>query len=274
MPQLLQHPAIQAGAAPLVVALIVMLALGRTRFGGLAIAAAFATAVALASGFAFTPLTATRKIVLLTLGASALGVVLDLVLSPGRMRAMLVALAAAAATLWVFWPVLANKPLAEAALLGATAVLLTAWLAGYVDAALAPRPVECGAAVLQLGLGAGALAILGGSALFAQYGIALGAGAGAYLLPTLFANQARAAGATLGLAGAAGAGWVASGALILAQLQWYAAALLALVPLAARIPIATRAPVAVRTVIHALLAAIPAIAAAAAAYYGARGGAG
>ena len=50
MPQLLQHPAIQAGAVPLLAALIVMLALGRTRFGGLAVAAAFATAVALASG--------------------------------------------------------------------------------------------------------------------------------------------------------------------------------------------------------------------------------
>jgi hypothetical protein len=161
MQQLFQNPAIEAGAAPLIVALIVLLALGRTRFDGLAIAVAFATAVALASGFSVTPLTATRKIVLLTLGASALGVVLGLVPAPGRIRSALAALAATAATLWVFWPVLANRPIAEAALLGATAVPLIAWLAGYVDAALAPRPVECGAAVLLLGLGAGRARLVG-----------------------------------------------------------------------------------------------------------------
>jgi len=271
MSQLLHHPAIQAGAAPLVVALIVVLALGRTRLGGLAIAAAFVTAVALAPGLSFTPLTATRKIVLLTLLASVAGIALDALSKPGRFRSALLALAAIAATLWVFWPVLANRPLGDALLLGATGVLLTAWLVGFFDAALAARPVECAAAALALGLGAGALAIMGGSALFGQYGLAIGAGAAACLLAMICANQTRAAGATLALPAAVGTGMIAAGAMMLAHLHWYAAALLALVPLAARIPLATRAPVWLRAAIHVLLAAIPAVAAAAAAYYGTRG---
>ena len=251
-----------------------MLALGRARLGGLAVTAALATAVALVSGFGFTPLTATRKIVLLALLAAAAGIALDALARPGRLRSNALALAAACATLWVFWPALAHKPLAEAALQGATAVLLTAWLVGYLDAALASRPVECAAAVWSLGLGAGALSILGASTLYGQYGIAVSAGSSAFLLVMMVANRTYAAGSTLALPGSVATGLLTSGAMILAHLQWYAAALLALVPLAARIPIAARAPVWLRAVIHTLLAAVAAIAAGAAAYFGSRGEAG
>ena len=274
MKYILDNPAIQAGGAPFVVGLIVMLALGRARLGGLAVAAAFATVVALVSGFSFNPLTATRKIVLLTLLAAVLGITLDLTLKPGRLRSAVLALAAALATLWVFWPVVASKPPADAWLQGATAVMLTAWLVGHLDAGLASRPIACAAAVLMLGCGVGMLAILGASALFGQYGIAIGAGAGAFLLVMMIANQTRAAGATLALPGSIAAGLIASGAMILAHSQWYAAALLALVPLAAGIPTPVRAPVWRRAVIHALLASIPVAAAGAAAYFGSRSDAG
>jgi len=274
MKYLLDNPAVQAGGAPFVVGLIVMLALGRARLGGVAVTAAFATVVALVSGFSFNPLTATRKLVLLTLLASVLGIALDLTLKPGRLRSAMLALAAALATLWVFWPVLALKPPADAWLQGATAVLLTAWLVGYLDAGLASRPIACGAAILMLGVGAGVLAILGASALFGQYSIAIGAGAGAFLLVMMIANQTRAAGATLALPGAVAAGLIASGAMILAHSQWYAAALLALVPLAAGIPAAIRAPVWRRAISHALLAAVPVAAVGAAAYFGSRSDAG
>jgi len=56
------NPALQAafqgGIAPFVVALIVALVLARTRFAWLAIVAAYATQVALSTGFNFTPLSA------------------------------------------------------------------------------------------------------------------------------------------------------------------------------------------------------------------------
>ena len=70
MRELLNHPAVQGGLAPFVVALIVAELLQRMRLSGLAIIAGFAATVYLVSGFAFDPLTASRKIVLLTLAAS------------------------------------------------------------------------------------------------------------------------------------------------------------------------------------------------------------
>jgi hypothetical protein len=271
MKEFLEHPAVQAGVAPFVVGLVVALLLGRARLGGLAAVAGFATAVGLVAGFTFSPLTATRKIVLLTLAAPIVGIVLDLAWKDARSRAWVLAALAAIAALWVFWPVLAQKPMSTALLLGATAVIVTAWLVGYSDAALATRPVECGAAALLLGLGAGVLCIFGASASLGVYAIALGAGAGGYLLVMMIMNRMLHAGATLALGAALAAGLLVSATMILAQLQWYAVAIFALTPLFARIPLGARAPIWARAVIHSVLALIPVVVAIAVAYYGSRG---
>jgi hypothetical protein len=274
MTALLENPLVQSGAVPLLAGLIVALLLGRLRLGGLAVVAAFAAAVALITGFTFTPLTATRKIVLLGLAAAPAGVLADLLLRTGRVRAIALAVVAGAATLWTFWPILAQKPLVEAWLPGTVATLLVAWLVAATNGVFVSRPVEASVAALWLGVGAGALALLGASALFGQYGLALAAGAGGFLLVMMIRNRVQDAGSTLALPAALVAGLLASGALILAQLQWYAAALLALVPLAAWLQIARRSPVALRAVLLSLLAALPVVAAGALAYYAARGSAG
>ncbi len=273
MKDLLDNPLVQAGVAPFVVAFVVALLFGRIRLGGLAIAAAFATAVALVAGFTFAPLTATRKIVLLTLAAAPLGLLVDLLARTGRVRAVALGVLAAAAALWTFWPILAQKPPAEAWLPGGIVVLLAGWLVAATNGSLAARPVEAGVASLLLGVGAGALAIFGASALFGQYGFALGAGAGGFLLVMMLRNRVHDAGSTLALAASLGAGLLAGGAVILAQLQWYAAALLALVPLFVQPQLARRAPVALRAVLLSLLAAVPVVAACALAYYASRGAA-
>src|ERR1700687_1864941 len=67
MEEWLNHPAVQGGVAPFVVALIVMLLLQPVRLGGLAVVAAFCTVVYFVAGFTFIPLTATRKIIVLGL---------------------------------------------------------------------------------------------------------------------------------------------------------------------------------------------------------------
>ena len=79
MSDLLSNPAVQGGVAPFVAGLIVTVLLGRFRLGGLAVAAAFATAVYFIAGFNFTPLSATRKIILLGLAAPVVGIVVDFV---------------------------------------------------------------------------------------------------------------------------------------------------------------------------------------------------
>ena len=84
MSDLLQHPAVQGGLAPLLVALLVGFALARTRFAWVAIAAGYATMVALTVGFSFVPLTIARKTVVLGLLAPLLGIAADLLPRPAR----------------------------------------------------------------------------------------------------------------------------------------------------------------------------------------------
>jgi hypothetical protein len=231
----LGHPGVQGGIAPFVVGLVVAAVLGRARLGGLAVPAAFCVAVALIEGLTFTPLTATRKIVLLGLAALLAGIAIDFEAKVNRTLAMLVAVVCGALTVWVFWSVLRQKPPADAALLGGLAAAFVAWLV-VATMTLAGEPVRAGAAALILGLGAGIAAILGASAKLGLFGIAVGAGAGGYLLWQMVTNRTIPAGATLTLSAAVTAGLLAAGAMFLAQLPWYALIPLALIPLAVRLP--------------------------------------
>jgi hypothetical protein len=233
---ILNHPAVQGGVAPFLAALIVALALGRVRLGGLAVPAGFLAAVYLVSGIDFTPLTATRKIVLIALATPLVGMLMDFAFKPTRLGIGIAALASGAAALWVFWPVLQQKEMAQALLLGAIAVLLSIWLVGFSLAALTEHPLCAGAAGLGLGIAAGGSALLGASAVYGSYGAALAAAAGAFLLPQMISGRTMAAGATFVLPISLGAALLAVGATILAQSPWYVPPLLALIPLAARLP--------------------------------------
>src|SRR5437867_10532361 len=119
MSELLQHPADQGAVAPLVVALAVALPLARTRFAWLAIIAAYATMIALTTGFSFSPLSAPRKILLLALLAPALGVTVDLLARHPRLTSVVTASAMGVASLWVFAPALRQHEAANAYLTAA-----------------------------------------------------------------------------------------------------------------------------------------------------------
>lgn len=238
----LGHPAVQGGVAPFVVGLVVVAILAKAKLGGLAVVAAFATCVYLASGLTFTPLTSLRKLVLLGLIAPLVGIAADFVLRTGRTLTAVIAAAFGALTVWVFWSVLQQSPATEALLLGGGTAVFVAWVVGSTMD-LAGQPVRAGAAALMLGLGAGIAAILGASALLGLYGIAIGAGAGAFLLIQMLTGRRIAAGATLTLSASVGAGLVAVAALVLAQLPWYALLVLGAIPLAARLPASDRLPI-------------------------------
>jgi hypothetical protein len=241
MNDILNHPAVQGGAAPFVAALIVALVLGRGRLGGLSVVAAFATTVFFVAGFSLTPLTATRKIILLGFAAPVVGILADFAFKPTRIGGIVLALAGAAGTLWVFWPILAQKEAQQAWLLGATAVAI-AWLIGFSQIYLSGHGVRAGAAGLGLGLGAGIAAILGASASYGLYGIAVGVGAGGFLLAQMLTGKKSHAGATFMLPAALIAGLIAAGAMVLAELRWYSVLVLALVPVAACLPLPEKAP--------------------------------
>src|SRR5262249_29857269 len=137
------------------------------------------------AGFQFTPLTATRKIFLLALAAPAVGVLADFAFRPTRLGAFALALAAALAAQWAFWPVIAQKDAAHALLLGGTAAATAAWLVGFSQLNLSGDGIRAGATGLALGLGVGVAAILAASLTYGLYGIALAAGAGGFLLPQM-----------------------------------------------------------------------------------------
>jgi len=245
---ILNHPAVQGALAPFVAALIVALVLGRAKLGGLAVVAAFCTAVYLISGFGFTPLTATRKIVLLALAAPVIGILFDFAFKPTRLGTAMLALAAGLATVWVFWPVLQQKDLKIALLMGGGAAVFVAWLVGFSQGFLSAHPIRAGAAGLGLGIGIGVSAVLAASALYGQYGISLGAAAGAFLLPQMLGGKKYEAGATFMLPLALTGGLLAAATLILAQLPWYSLLALAFIPLAARLPAPEKSPLWVQAV--------------------------
>ncbi len=195
----LSNPAVQAGAAPFIAGLVVALALRPLRLSGLAVTAAFAACMYLVSGIQFSPLTATRKLLVLALAAPVIGILVDFAFKPTRLGSALIAIAAALGAWWAFGPVLQQRPGMEAWLGIASVAVATAFAVGFSQAALAGDGVRAGAAALAYGIGTGVAAIFSASIAYGSYGLALGAGAGAFLLPQMISGTKSFAGATFTL---------------------------------------------------------------------------
>lgn len=259
MQDLLNNPAVQGGFAPFVVAFVVAFALFSVRLAGLAITAALATAVYLIGGFAFPPVSAQQKILLIALAVPALGVVVDVAFKPTRAAGPVLGLIFGLLVIWVGWNVLKQKNAGAALAAGAGVAALAAWLTASCFA-LRDDPVRAGAAALTLGLGAGISAVLSASGTYGQYGASVGAGAGAFLLVQMLLGRAIHAGATFTLSAGVACGLLAAGALLGSPLPWYAAVPLALVPVGTLLPL-PRAGVWVQAIVASVYGGIPAIAA-------------
>lgn len=257
MQELLNNPVIQSSAAPFLVGLIVAALLFPVRLAGLAAGAGFLAAVWLIGAFSFEPMTATRKIVVLAVAAPVLGVLADLAFKPTRATAPILGALFGVASIWMIWSVLVQKPTQEAALLAAGVfafVLATVAL----TVSLQDRAVRAGSAGLFLGLGAGAGAVIGASALLGQYGLALGAACGAFLLLAMILGKRVFAGATLTLAASVGAALIAAGAMVLARLPWTSLIAIALIPLAVRLPLPEKLPAWIQAFVASFYALAPA----------------
>lgn len=238
--------------APFLVALVLAIALWPLRLGGLAVIAALLVCVHFVSALQLTPLTATRKVVILTAVAAASGPLLDFALKPTRVGITLIALVAASGALWAFWPVLSQHQAPQAWLLGGSAAVSLIVLIGFAMMRVAGDGVRAGAAGLALGLGAGISAIVAGSLSYGLYGIALAAGAGAFLLPQMVRGKKAAAGATFTFPAMLSGGLIAVGAMFLAQLPWYSVLVLALVPVAVCLPGPQKGPPWLQAVVFSL----------------------
>lgn len=234
MQEWLNHPVVQNGLAPFIAALLVAELLLRLRLSGLAIIAGFAVTVYLASNFSLVPLTASRKIVLLGVTSGLAGAFLTW-LNWSLWRPVLSVVAGAAA-IWVNLPILQHQPLEVAMQWGAGCALFVFWLVFWMDG-LQEAPVRAGSAGMALGLGAGGAALLGGSALLGQFGLGVGAAAGAYLLIQMVTNSRLPCGRSYTLPLSMIAGLISCLAVLTTQLPWYALAPLAGIPVAAKIPV-------------------------------------
>jgi hypothetical protein len=267
--QLLGHPAAQSSIVPLFAAFAIGGIFLRARLSGLGIASGFLVTVYLVGNFALEPLTATRKLVVVGSGAPVLGAIFDLAFRSTRTVRIGLAAIFGAASIWVFWSVLVQQPIGASLLAGVGTALLMMWLIG-ISLPLQDDPIRAGAAGVGLGLGAGTAAILGASALLGQYGLALGSACGGFLLLVMLFGRRVAAGATVMLTVAVLASLVAGAAVLLADLPWWSAAVLTLVPLAVRLPLPVRSTAWIRTVLACAYALTVAAAACGLAYWASR----
>ena len=234
MEELLAHPAFQAALAPFLAALAVAALLRQTRLPGLAVVAAFAVVIALTVGFSLEPLTAMRKLILVGLGTAVLVLLIELSgIKPTLAVRIVLAAVAAAAAVWVLWRVLLQLDAAKALLYGTGAAT---YLAVGLDGAVRVGGEGNRGAVTALvsGLVAGALSVLGASAILGQVGIAVAAGAGAVLLVQLLARNAAPPAWTVAVPATLISGVVGLLAVFTGSLPWFA-----LVPVLG-IPWATR----------------------------------
>jgi len=270
MQALLEHPAVQGGALPLLVALIVAAALCRTRYAWLAIVAGYATMIALTAGFSFTPLTASRKLMLVVVLSSVVGMAADLFPRASRALAAVLAVAAGVVAPWVFLSVLSQREGSAGYVAGAGIGVFVAVVV-YAVARQREDGLRAGAAGVGLGLAAGVAAVLSASIGFLLAGVAMAAAAGAVLLVQVLFARSIAPGFTGTLPIGIAAALFAVGTLLLAELKWYVLPLLLLIPAAVALPVPERAPRIVRAAILVACALFAAAIPILAAWYAARG---
>ena len=237
MNNLLVNPAVQSGVIPLLAALICAFIL--KRFGwywsGLGFGIAYYISVYFAAGLQFTPLTSTRKTLILGIAAILLGLVLDYIRQKPRIVFPVVFVGGAFAAIWVVWPVASRQEGAELWLLLLPSFLYAGWITAATEI-LNDKSDEGAMVALALGLGTGVSALLGASALLGQLGIAIGAIAGAYLLLLVFKQEVNL-GSNFTLPVGLLSALTGIGAVTYASLPWYSLLPLVLIPATIYIPV-------------------------------------
>ncbi|MCP4469549.1 MAG: hypothetical protein GY815_02495 [Gammaproteobacteria bacterium] len=237
MEQILNRPEIQSALAPFVIALLAYL--GLRKVSALAwlwaLFAAFLVSVVLINGVTVTPLTGTRKIILLVLISFPAAALMPRLLPRASLQRAIAAGFAVFALLLVFWTVLARMETGAIALFLAGSIGLALWLQLLFDR-LARNVAHLHAAGFSLLLGVGLSATAAASALLGQLALALSAASAGAFLAWVLSGKEDGAGAAqapitilpyvlapllLGLA-----------AVVFAQLPWYSLLALAAIPLA------------------------------------------
>jgi hypothetical protein len=235
----LDNPAVQGGFVPLVVALVIAVVLGSTRRVGrtpvawLAVLSGYLASTWLATGIAFSPLTATRKILLIVVVAAVAGLVADIARADRRRLDAAFAVAGGIAAAWAFQSILVQRE-------AITAIGMALGIAAYAGTQTwllvqhRADGLRRGAIGVGLGIATGAAAVISASIGFLLSGVAVAAGAGALLLVQVLGRRHLPSGYTGTVAIGLGCALFALGATMLAEMPWFVPPLLLLIPLGAR----------------------------------------
>lgn len=242
MDELLVNPIVQAAVAPFIAALVIGLLLKPVGWywAGLAVIAGFYVSVSLITGFEFTPLTSTRKLILMGMCAAAVGLALDYLAPKPRQLYPLLAVLGGGAVLWLIWPPLMRMEGAALWIHGVGSIAYVVWILLALEG-LRNRALRVDAALMSLGLGTGIAALMGASALLGQLASALAAATGAFLLLSIF-KKTLPVGQLMLLPAALLCGLIGVSAMTYATLPWYSLLALAAIPLLARIPLPQKLP--------------------------------
>lgn len=231
MSSLLDNPAIQSGILPFIIALVALFILRPLGWywAGLALVIAFYCGVYLVVGFQFSPLTSTRKLFLVGMLATVLGLILDAVSIKRRHVIILLAVLAVTSSLWLLWPVLSRMEGLAFWSTALGAMLYTAWMTALVERHRLEQPAIY-AGIFAIAIGTGLSALLGASALLGQLGSSIGAASGAFILLALF-NKSIPTGISFTFPAAILCALIGIAAVAYAQLPWYSLVMIAVIPL-------------------------------------------
>jgi len=238
MDQFLDRPEFQSAVIPFIVAMLVYA--GTRKFTAAAwicaVFAAFLVSVGLINGTTMTPLTGTRKIILLVFGSLIVAALAPYLVRRIELQRIVAPLLTILALLWVFWKVVARMEITGIVLFLGGGLALILWLAWAFDR-IARDDARLHGAGLGLLLGTGLAATAGASALLGQLVLAMTAATGGMLLAWVLTGKAvKSAGFDSSISTlpyVLGAALFGLAATVFARMPWYALIPLALIPLAA-----------------------------------------
>ena len=231
MDQIFNRPEVQSAVLPFIIAFTLYLALRKLTANAWiwAVFVAFLVSAGLINGLTLTPLTGTRKIILLILVSFVIAGSVQHLITNIKTRRALFTVLAVSAFLVVFWKIAIRMEVTEMAVFFAGSLGLILFLLWAFERIRDHKPQFHGAGFSLL-LGTGLSASLGASALLGQLALSLSAASGAVLLGWVIKGNT-GKGNHSGLPYALAAALIGLAAVILARLPWYALIPLASIPL-------------------------------------------
>jgi hypothetical protein len=229
--ELLNHPAIEAGIIPFVIALIAGALLPRRYawWSTVIFAIAYFFAAWLILDGRLTPLSSSRKLVILGMGAVVVGFISHLSFSAATLQRILIAIAVIAIG-WLIWPKLTRLDITQQLITGGGAAIYAIWLT-FAFHQLRDEDIASSISATILGFATGLCALIGASSLLGELGIAMGASTAAISLYGLSKRIDHSAGFYFAISVLCTLIGVAS--VLYAKVPWHTLIALASIPLVA-----------------------------------------